>query len=1266
MDTQQMVLDAVACTLTADSRESAVKAYEYIEHFKDANDPLFIMKFGEALVTQDVPAPTRWQAGQGDFSNYAQHFGLQLIEHVLRHRWKQLSSDYVEQAKQVTISLFRSCQGSIQTHKIFVVHKISSNLVEVALHEWPQHWPTFIEDVMETSSQCSAQLSCSLIVLRILAEEIHEFHRNYEGRRQSDLVTAVETYSKPLMEFLASTMSNVGSAVMGPATASGGLQNPDLGGTEPGMVLTDVLKALQAYISWVDLQHVYDGKFLPALCDLLQTPSFRKPACECLLLCVTRKGPLEQRMPLLSLMSNLHVIVSAVPKLVEQHRDVDAEDYAFFKRLCLLVSSFASSQLCSLWSSQGLTKEEPANYADFLGLLLQFLGHRSLLVSSLVIPAWQSIFRNDETSKSKVTRDAIPSLLQTLFGNIPRMGTMSDGFLDDVAELFCTIDFDCDEEFLEFFGGYRGEVMSLIRLVVLVAPNMTLQFLCSALAEIARDAFQVPLSSPADGSRQSRELARWDAVVVTLASAIGGALHLFLAAPKKYAASFASVAQLLEHILQQCTQRIAMPGATADDHFGSELELALGTVDAVVRVLPQMPESTTMLVLHVVLDAVTFGQDSPESTPVATGLSTTAKVRRKACLVLRSLCNHPPPALVANFAAAQAKVVQVLQLPNTSEMSRRLLIEAAVQISNNIPAIDAKTAFLQGLLGETVKVWCSDPLVQAVSSTESLIAFAGLFKPDAEQADAHRNRQQMVFTAQMLDVAFMQTGASGSHDGGPSTPNGTTTLAGAGGHANGGDGNVYACVALVQQALPTALRTIRTLHSLWEPGVVPAEFLPRLGLRHIDRIGLLSRAGRAVPRALAPEEVWLDRIRLFLSSLREACYGMVKTAARVGVLYHMDEFLPTLAQSCFHGLPCMHPQHMSFFLKLVAGPIASHAPRTPVGMGCIVDMLAFFYGAVGTFLQQHWAGIEARRSTPTSPTNAFAATPGLSSAPGSRRGSAAVAGVDAPSEARGELDEILEESLLGNLTSSVASHLSTVISVDVNITKASMGNPQGLGPNQFAALDKSSGGGAAVSSKKKTLELGLMAKCIFTNSAATDGMLELLSFILTGLHSRAAQTVAEALNCALPLLVEFPSFIPYVRGGKLMCTALFALGRHGQHDECRSSLLGLVAGLYRNAYDNKYTEATDMARSVPGTNLAALADLDQLLISTPKVTNKSLKSRLKTVFDACIGKNVGEALARPKVTITNLPEKLLLRAFKDEPTDDGEDGLAQFFSDLND
>lgn len=55
--------------------------------------------------------------------------------------------------------------------------------------------------------------------------------------------------------------------------------------------------------------------------------------------------------------------------------------------------------------------------------------------------------------------------------------------------------------------------------------------------------------------------------------------------------------------------------------------------------------------------------------------------------------------------------------------------------------------------------------------------------------------------------------------------------------------------------------------------------------------------------------------------------------------------------------------------------------------------------------------------------------------------------------------------------------------------------------------------------------------------------------------------------------------------------------------ECRSSLLGLVAGLYRTAFDSKYADVAEVARSVPGVNLTALTDLDELLVKTPKVPN---------------------------------------------------------------
>ena len=122
-------------------RDVALKAYEYIETFKDDTAPSDLLALGRVLVTDTSPVPQAWyvyaqamacmykcirnatllcsrmhnslhahilvrrnrrNAGMGDFGDYAQHFGLQIIEHAIRHRWEETTNDVRDIAKHIT------------------------------------------------------------------------------------------------------------------------------------------------------------------------------------------------------------------------------------------------------------------------------------------------------------------------------------------------------------------------------------------------------------------------------------------------------------------------------------------------------------------------------------------------------------------------------------------------------------------------------------------------------------------------------------------------------------------------------------------------------------------------------------------------------------------------------------------------------------------------------------------------------------------------------------------------------------------------------------------------------------------------------------------------------------------------------------------------------------------------------------------------------------------------------------------------------------
>jgi len=54
-----------------------------------------------------------------------------------------------------------------------------------------------------------------------------------------------------------------------------------------------------------------------------------------------------------------------------------------------------------------------------------------------------------------------------------------------------------------------------------------------------------------------------------------------------------------------------------------------------------------------------------------TGLTPSAKVRRKACTILVTMCRQPPPALIESLSQVFAKVNEILDSPSLADMQRR-------------------------------------------------------------------------------------------------------------------------------------------------------------------------------------------------------------------------------------------------------------------------------------------------------------------------------------------------------------------------------------------------------------------------------------------------------------------------------------------------------------------------------------------------------------------------------------------------------------------
>lgn len=111
------------------------------------------------------------------------HFGLQLLEIVMKYNWNTIDDTIKRQIKQLIESWFES---NCSSHEIQVnewrhlMNASSRCVVEVLVREWPQNWPQIMSLLLKTES------NFSLYCIWHLSEEIGIFFspNNCQRRRE--------------------------------------------------------------------------------------------------------------------------------------------------------------------------------------------------------------------------------------------------------------------------------------------------------------------------------------------------------------------------------------------------------------------------------------------------------------------------------------------------------------------------------------------------------------------------------------------------------------------------------------------------------------------------------------------------------------------------------------------------------------------------------------------------------------------------------------------------------------------------------------------------------------------------------------------------------------------------------------------------------------------------------------------------------------------------------------------------------------------------
>ncbi|XP_077103178.1 exportin-5-like isoform X2 [Siphateles boraxobius] len=444
------LIKAVNVTMEAESSLTyRLEALKFIEDFK-AKSPFCIL-CGLQLADKSQTAVVR-------------HFGLQILEHVVKFRWNNMAPQAKLWLKNCTMGLLSN----------------------------------------------DAQMELVMLVLLRLAEDVITFQTLPPERRLDIQHNLMENMDR-IFTFLRGVL--ILQLHMNEYNKLNCAAGQELKTKAHWRVGVATLNTLAGYIDWVDLSHITNEncRLLEILCLLLSEPELQLEAAECLLIAISRKGDLEECKPFLVLFDEviMNYIMSAAQladgaALCNQSSGVVVERrYTFLKRLCQVLCALGS-QICSL-----VCFRVPVNLNKYMEALLAFTTHPSQFLRSSTQTTWGNFFRHEIISKDPVIRPMTIKYLRSARINLVRTGFPSKN--DSPACEFSRLDFDSDEDFNCCFNSFRAHQGEAVRLACKIVPFEAFQ--------IAREWAQYQINTPRDTGNTTP--VQWDAMTFFAESVFG-------------------------------------------------------------------------------------------------------------------------------------------------------------------------------------------------------------------------------------------------------------------------------------------------------------------------------------------------------------------------------------------------------------------------------------------------------------------------------------------------------------------------------------------------------------------------------------------------------------------------------------------------------------------------------------------------------------------------------------------------------------------------
>ncbi|XP_065370892.1 exportin-1-like [Calliphora vicina] len=226
------------------------------------------LRLAQDILTTLKEHPDAWTRVDSilEFSQNQQtkYYALQILEEVIKTRWKILPRNQCEGIKKYVVGLIiktSSDAATMEANKVYL-NKLNIILVQILKREWPRNWETFISDIVGASKTNESLCKNNMIILKNLSEEVFDFSPGQ----------ITQTKAKHLKDTMCSEFSQIFQ-----------LCSFVLESSMNAPLIQVTLETLLRFLNWIPLGYIFETTLIETLIfKFLSVPMFRNVTLKCL------------------------------------------------------------------------------------------------------------------------------------------------------------------------------------------------------------------------------------------------------------------------------------------------------------------------------------------------------------------------------------------------------------------------------------------------------------------------------------------------------------------------------------------------------------------------------------------------------------------------------------------------------------------------------------------------------------------------------------------------------------------------------------------------------------------------------------------------------------------------------------------------------------------------------------------------------------------------------------------------------------------------